>query len=310
MTSTYWPNDTRVECPFKGLQAVAINDLMWSDKAGGSYTLKDGTTSARGYAYRAGQMPDQSSEAANQALFAPRFIGVAKEAMTVTQTRDKILVDRVYVGPMTIASGTYYQGQLVTVCETSATDILENAKVVVTTTVADAIGYILKDSGGAVTTVTVMLISRVLPQFSLVQQVLNSAGAIMDDAANIATCTTTGTKIGTAVGQKIGFWNVAPTAQPSGAAQAAMVATVGAVQAATTGAATNTFSPLNSTDCWGYATNAIATEILAKLNTLRVDVLAHNTALNLIRTDVLAANTLVNALQAALLLSGLIKGSA
>lgn len=40
------------------------------------------------------------------------------------------------------------------------------------------------------------------------------------DAKNIVVNTTTGTKIGTAVGQKIGFWNVTPVVQPSGASQA------------------------------------------------------------------------------------------
>jgi hypothetical protein len=137
------------------LQAVAINDLMWSDSAGGSYTLQDATTSARGYAYPASQMPDQLTLVTNQSLFAPRFLGVAKEAMTVTQDRDKILVDRVYVGPMTIESDTYYQGQLVAAVEKSSGTQLSNSAVVVTTVPAYAIGYIMKDSGGAVTTVTV-----------------------------------------------------------------------------------------------------------------------------------------------------------
>lgn len=39
------------------------------------------------------------------------------------------------------------------------------------------------------------------------------------DAKNIVVNTTTGTKIGTAVGQKIGFWNVTPVVQPSSANQ-------------------------------------------------------------------------------------------
>ena len=38
----------------------------------------------------------------------------------------------------------------------------------------------------------------------------------MADPANIAVGTTTGTKIGTATAQKIGFWNVTPIVQPSG----------------------------------------------------------------------------------------------
>ncbi len=40
-------------------------------------------------------------------------------------------------------------------------------------------------------------------------------------AGNIITDTTTGTKIGTAVGQRLGFWNATPITQPAEAAQAA-----------------------------------------------------------------------------------------
>lgn len=45
------------------------------------------------------------------------------------------------------------------------------------------------------------------------------AGGTLADAANIAVDTTTGTKIGTAVGQKIGFWNATPVVQPTSANQ-------------------------------------------------------------------------------------------
>ncbi len=41
------------------------------------------------------------------------------------------------------------------------------------------------------------------------------AGGTMDDAANVALGTTTGTKIGTAITQKLGFWNKAPVVQPT-----------------------------------------------------------------------------------------------
>lgn len=47
------------------------------------------------------------------------------------------------------------------------------------------------------------------------------------DAKNIVVGTTTGTKIGTAVSQKIGFWNKAPVVQPSGSAQAALTNSTG-----------------------------------------------------------------------------------
>lgn len=51
-------------------------------------------------------------------------------------------------------------------------------------------------------------------------------GGIDLSVANIQTDTTTGTKIGTATTQKLGFWNVTPIIQPAGAAQAAPAAYV------------------------------------------------------------------------------------
>ncbi len=52
------------------------------------------------------------------------------------------------------------------------------------------------------------------------------AGLSITDATDIALATTTGTKIGTATSQKLGFWNVTPIIQPAGALQAAPAAYV------------------------------------------------------------------------------------
>jgi hypothetical protein len=51
-----------------------------------------------------------------------------------------------------------------------------------------------------------------------------------DDAKNIVVGSTTGTKIGTATGQKLGFWNVAPVIQPAAALQAAITNSTGGTQ--------------------------------------------------------------------------------
>ena len=47
------------------------------------------------------------------------------------------------------------------------------------------------------------------------------------NAVDIAVNTSTGTKLGTAVTQKIGKWNATPIVQPSGAAQAALTNSTG-----------------------------------------------------------------------------------
>ena len=80
----------------------------------------------------------------------------------------------------------------------------------------------------------------------------NIAGLTLDDATNIVLNTTTGTKIGTATTQKLGFWNATPVVQPSAAAQAAVATT----------AATNT-TP------YGYSTAAQADGIITLLNEIR-----------------------------------------
>lgn len=51
---------------------------------------------------------------------------------------------------------------------------------------------------------------------------LKDGGITMADGASIVGNATTGQKIGTAVGQKFGFWNATPIVQPAGAAQGAL----------------------------------------------------------------------------------------
>jgi hypothetical protein len=57
---------------------------------------------------------------------------------------------------------------------------------------------------------------------------LTLAGHVtVGDAKNVILNTTTGTKIGTAVGQKLGFWNATPVVQQASADQAAVAAITG-----------------------------------------------------------------------------------
>lgn len=72
------------------------------------------------------------------------------------------------------------------------------------------------------------------------------------DAKDVVLDTTTGTKVGTATGQKLGFHNATPVVQRAGAAQAAVVTT----------AATQT-TP------YGFATQAQADALVTLVNELR-----------------------------------------
>lgn len=111
-------------------------------------------------------------------------------------------------------------------------------------------------------------------------------GVTIGDAKNVALGTGTGTQIGTAAAQKLGFHGTAATIQRASANQAAVTATVGSAVATT--AATSTVP-------FGYA-QAQADAIVANVNALRV--------------DVLAMNTLLTELRLAAVNKGLIKGAA
>ena len=86
-------------------------------------------------------------------------------------------------------------------------------------------------------------------------QVNGSVG--LAEAGNIVVGTTTGTKIGTATTQKLGFWNATPIVQPASASQAAV---------ATTGATNVT--------PFGYTTSAQANAIVTLVNEIRAVLVA------------------------------------
>ena len=298
MASTYWPDANRIPCPFAGSLAVSINSLMWSDTAG---------LLVQGNAYPATSVTDQGTESANQTYFGSKFIGVAREVLSATQTQTTILIDRVFVGPMAIDSDTYYQGDLVAACELASGIQLSNAKVKKTTTAADAIGFVLHDSGGAVTTVTVCLLSRVLPKYMPHAAAVNTTSLEFDDGANIAVNTTTGTKIGTATAQKLGFWAADPVIQQASADQAATALTM-VGDDMTVGAAVGASTATNAG--WGFASAANYNTALANIDALRVDTLALNVEQQAALVDITAINTLVNEMRDNLVSVGIIKGEA
>lgn len=103
-------------------------------------------------------------------------------------------------------------------------------------------------------------------------------GALTVTDVNIVLSASTGTKIGTAVSQKLGFWNATPIVQPSAAAQAA-------ITDSTSG------STANATLAAVEATNS--GDVSATINA------------NFAKTAVL-----LNAIRTALVNAGLIKGAA
>lgn len=143
------PHD-RFNFAFDGSIAVSVGDLMYHD----TNDVKPASSQA-----------DQLSEAANQALFAPVFAGVAgdtrKAADTVAVTDFPVMVD--VVMEYDCPSQAWEMGDLIAAVEQSGGTALENQKVTKTTDASLAIGYCVRRAGTATTRVTCRLISRVLP---------------------------------------------------------------------------------------------------------------------------------------------------
>ncbi len=114
-------------------------------------------------------------------------------------------------------------------------------------------------------TITSIADARV-PFTAVASPALLLAGGTLADAANIALGTTTGTKIGTATTQKIGFFNATPVVQPSGAAQAALTDS-------TTGTAGTTLADVGASFTQATLNNNFAS-LANLLNKLRTDLVA------------------------------------
>jgi hypothetical protein len=82
----------------------------------------------------------------------------------------------------------------------------------------DASNYLSATVGSAGS--TTFALTGTAPTFTFSQGVTFSDGITLADAKNIILNTTTGTKVGTATGQKLGFWNVTPVSQQAHIADA------------------------------------------------------------------------------------------
>lgn len=82
-------------------------------------------------------------------------------------------------------------------------------------------------------TSTVTSIADHRPSLVPVGVFLPVGGGTLEDGANVALGTTTGTKIGTAATQKLGFYGATPVVQPSGSAQAALTDSTGGTASTT-----------------------------------------------------------------------------
>jgi hypothetical protein len=118
---------------------------------------------------------------------------------------------------------------------------------------------------------------------------------------DIVSGTGAGTKIGTAVTQKLGFWNVTPVVQPAAAGQAAAAAqTQDSVTDSTGGTASTTLAAITAGAAYDQADLTAIKNAIASLAS----------QLAKIRTDVANIKTLQNATRTALVNTGIMKGAA
>lgn len=145
-------------------------------------------------------------------------------------------------------------------------------------------------SSTGVTPGTVLASSVVVVDAS--KNVGNFGNVTFDEAKNLIVGTTTGSKIGTSVSQKLGFWNATPVIQQASANQAALTA-----QSQTSltdnsgGSASTTLASISDT-----ATKNAVASLAAELA--------------LIKTDVAGIYTLLTAMRTALVNTGMMKGAA
>lgn len=89
----------------------------------------------------------------------------------------------------------------------------------------------------------------------------------LDDAANIAVQTGTGTKIGTSTSQKLGFWNATPVVQPAGANQSALTDSTGGTAGTSLVAAGGTYTAANINNNFATLNRLVAEIRTALVNT-------------------------------------------
>ena len=126
------------------------------------------------------------------------------------------------------------------------------------------------------------------------------AGMTFSDAGNLTVNATTGTKIGTAVTQKLGFWNAAPVVQQAHVADPAATAVdPDAITSSVLGdlVATN--------GGWGYSSEENADAVHQKFDLLIADVTSIRTQLVALIDDVQANNAAIDAMCAKDAITGL-----
>ena len=240
-----------------GLRALRVNTTGFQNSAFGADALKANTTGGNNAAFGTGAL-QANTIGTNSSAFGAYALsanteglnnfGMGSGALSYNTTGD----DNVAVGTSAGVTGTPANANV-----TGNNNVWigsgSGPSTATQLTNAIAIGYQATNSasnqavlGNASITATTLFGTVTVPTLSL------TTGATFAETVNIIVGTTTGTKIGTAITQKLGFYNATPIVQRAGAAQVA-VATTGATNVAP----------------FGYTTAAQANAIVTLVNELR-----------------------------------------
>lgn len=245
-----FPDLDHVPYPYAGSIAIDIGDLLFVSS---------------GYAVPASSLTGTGSQAGDASLYVPAFAGVARERKLPTDAAGHVDVTPFWVGDVPCPATVWSVGDLVTVAETTGNSGLLDQQVQQTSDTAVAIGVCVADSGGvAATTVRVFLQSRLTPMSISGLGALFSEGLTLGDGGNVVVGSTLGTRIATAVTQKLGFFGASPVAQPAGSAEAAITNSTGGTANGTMAAVSAT----NSSDQSGVI-NKNFTELWTLLGAMR-----------------------------------------
>jgi hypothetical protein len=223
-----FPELDHVSYPYAGSIPIDIGDLVFVSS---------------GNIVPASSLTGTGTQAGDATAYVPSFAGVARERRLTSDVSRHLDVTPFWLGDVPCAGTTWNVGDLVTVAENVSNNGLVNQQVQKTTDTAVAIGVCVRDSGGvAATVVRVFLQSRVTPLALGSLGALFSEGLTLGDGGNVVVGSSSGTKIGTAAAQKLGFFGVTPVAQPAGATEGAITNSTGGTANGTMAAVTATNS--------------------------------------------------------------------
>ena len=157
------------------------------------------------------------------------LIGIASTSDGQLKTTLATDASSLTTGSITTAGGVSIAKQLylgddldMSVNGTGVYDITLKTNVADALSITDGTDIIVFETTTGAPTITIT------PATTITGVLTSNGGITMGDAKNIATNATTGTKVGTATSQKIGFWNVTPVIQQAHIADAAGGGTVDA----------------------------------------------------------------------------------